>query len=162
MGPENYCYGGPDTGVFLPRFDVSWNLNSVLAYETHVFFFRSFHLCMHSTCVENFQTHTHTHRAAAMIDCLTWKDYWNTTETDDVNKAPDSCQFPGHKPLFGCGSKDVKGLETFVLLCFFCAPVGFRKNGVQFVHRSESYCVSSCICWRHQELFVLIPAQALR
>ena len=107
------------------------------------------------------RTHTHTHRAAAMIDCLTWKDYWNTTETDDVNKATDSCQFPRHKPLFGCGSKDVKGLETFVLLCFFCAPVGFRKNGVQFVRRSESYCVSSCICWRHQELFVLIPAQAL-
>ena len=102
--------------------------------STVVLYFRSFRLCMHSICGK--LPDEHTHRAAAMIDCLIWKDYWNTTETDDVNKATDSCQFPRHKPLFGCGSKDVKGLETFVLLCFFCALVGFRKNGVQLAYGS--------------------------
>ena len=45
---------------FLPRFDVSWNLNSVLAYETHVFSSDRFtYACTVPVWKTSRRTHTH-------------------------------------------------------------------------------------------------------
>jgi hypothetical protein len=38
MGSEKYCFRGPDTGgLSLPHFDLSWNVNSLFAFQTHPF-----------------------------------------------------------------------------------------------------------------------------
>ena len=117
--------------------------------------FRSFHQCMQSTCVENCETvttsscisyarkvlqsklmtvlhimsdRTRTHTSGC---CHDWIPY-----SKRFLKHYRNCWCPRHTPLFGCGSKDVKGLETFVVTWFFCAPVAFWKNGVQLAHGS--------------------------
>ena len=78
--------------------------------------FRSFHLCMRRTCAENVQTYTHIGLLPRLIALLmsTRRSY--------------SCDCQRHKPLWCCSSKDIKGLETSVVFCFFCAPVGVWKK----------------------------------
>ena len=61
--------------------------------------------------------------------------------------------FQGMEHIFGCGSKDVTGLETFVLMWFVCASVGFRRNGVNFQEKRVCvcccFCACSCMNWFH-------------
>ena len=86
----------------------------------HAAWFKSLIWLRSSTKYVIRQKHAHT----------PWKHYQNITETADFIEAVDACQFPRQWTHFGCGSKDVTGLETFVLMWFVCASVGFRKSGM--------------------------------
>ena len=63
------------------------------------------------------QKHAQTHR----------KHHPHITETADSIEAVDVWQFSRHGRHFGCGSKDATGSETFVLMWFACASVGFSS-----------------------------------
>ena len=144
--------------------------------------FRSFHQCIQSTCVENCETvttsscisyarkvlqsklmtvlhimsdrtRTHTHRAAAMIEYLIRKDFWNTTEIADVQGIH---HFLAVAPKTSKAWKRLSWHDSSVRLL----PSG--KTVYSWLMDRSCGSMNSCICWRHQELFVLIPSQALR
>ena len=129
--------------------------------STVVLYFRSFPLCMHSICVENFQTNTH-------IGLLPWLIALFERIIETLQKLTMSTKllilvnFQGISHSLAAAPKMSKAWKP---LCCCASSVRLLASGkTVYSWLMDRSCgsMNGCVCWRHQELFVLISAQALR